>query len=146
MRRERWAVLGIALLVLAGCAKKDQPRLETKSEQKETSADGAKTTTMTEAVQVGSTLAGTTETRSDTPHGKVKTETETVIGTVTAYTAGKEIAVLTGDNKKHSFDLGQKDTRVDIDPRVTIGSKVQLVQSKDDAGRKMIQVVLEPNR
>ncbi len=146
MRREGLTALGIALLVLAGCQKKEEPRLETRSEQKSTSAEGAKTTTTTQSLQVGSTLAGTTQTTSDTSHGKVKTETETVVGTVTAYAAGKQIEVLTGDNKKHGFDLGQKDTRVEIDPRVTIGTKVQLVQSKDDAGRKSIQVLLEPNR
>jgi len=98
------------------------------------------------SLQVGSTLAGTTETKSDTSQGKSKTETEEVIGTGTAYKPGKEIEVLTGDNKKHSFGLDQKDTRVDIDPRVTIGTKVQLVQTKDDAGRKSISVSIQPSR
>jgi hypothetical protein len=147
MRREAVAVLlGFVLLTAAACEKKETPRLEVKSQAKNTGPDGAKATTTTESVQVGSTLSATTETRSDTSQGKTKTETEEVIGTVTAYRAGKEIVVLTGDNKKHSFDLDQKDTRVDIEPRVTIGTKVQLVQTKDDAGRKSIVVSVQPNR
>ncbi len=147
MRRVALAcLLGFALLTAAACEKKTEPRLEVKSQAKSTSPDGAKTTTTTETLQVGSTLAGTTETRSDTSQGKSKTETEEVIGTVTAYKAGKEIEVLTGDNKKHSFGLDQKDTRVDIDPRVTVGTKVQLVQTKDNAGRKSLSISIQPNR
>ena len=147
MRREAVAfLLGFVILTAAACEKKDVPRLEVKSEAKSTGPDGAKTTTTTESVQVGTTLAGTTETKSDTSQGKSKTETEEVIGTVTAFKAGKEIEVLTGDNKKHSFQLDQKETRVDIDPKVTIGTKVQVVQTKDDAGTKSIVVSVQPNR
>jgi hypothetical protein len=139
-------LLGSALLAGAACEKKEAPRLEVKSQAQSTSADGAKTTTTTDSLQVGSTLVGTTETTSNSPSGKSKSETEEVVGTVTAYKAGKEIEVLTGDNKKHTFGLDQKDTRVDMDPRVTVGTKVQLVQVKDDAGRKSIRVNVEPNR
>ena len=81
MRQHATAViLGTVLLAVAGCAKKEEPRLEVKSQAKSTNADGGKTTTTTESLQVGSTLAGTTETSSDTAHGKAKSETETVIG------------------------------------------------------------------
>jgi hypothetical protein len=147
MRRVAVAVLlGFVFLTAAACEKKETPRLEVKSEAKNTGADGAKATTTTESVQVGSTLAATTETKSDTPQGKSKTQTEEVIGTVTAYKAGKEIVVLTGDNKKHSFDLDQKDTTAEIEPRVTVGTKVQVVQTKDDAGRKSVVVSVQPNR
>ena len=147
MRREAVAfLLGFVVLAAAACEKKEAPQLEVKSQAKSTGPDGAKTTTTTESVQVGTTLAGTTETKSDTSQGKSKTETEEVIGTVTAFKAGKEIEVLTGDDKKHSFDLDEKDTRVDIDPRVTIGTKVQVVQTKDDTGRKSIVVSVQPNR
>jgi hypothetical protein len=147
MRQQGTAlILGIVLLAGAGCAKKEAPRLEVKSQAKSTNADGGKTTTTTESVQVGSTLAGTTETTSDTAAGKAKSATETVIGTVTLYTPNKEIEVMTGDNKKHSFDLAEKDSRADVDVKVTVGSKVQLVQEKDSAGRKLIRVIIEPNR
>jgi hypothetical protein len=147
MRQQGTAfILGIVLLAGAGCAKKEEPRFEVKSQAKSTNADGGKTTTTTESLQVGSTLAGTTETTSNTANGKAKSETETVIGTVTAYKPNKEIEVLTGDNKKHDFALDQKDSRVEVDTRITVGTKVQLVQEKDSAGRKMIRVVIEPNR
>ncbi len=147
MRRAAMVILlGFVFLAAAACEKKETPRLEVKSEAKNTGPDGAKATTTTESVQIGSTLSATTETKADTPQGKSKTETEEVIGTVTAYKAGKEIVVLTGDNKKHSFDLNQKDTRVDIEPRVTIGTKVQVVQTRDDAGSKSITVSVQPNR
>jgi hypothetical protein len=139
-------ILGIVLLAVAGCAKKEEPRLEVKSSAKSTNADGGKKTTTTESLQVGSTLAGTTETSSDTAHGKAKSETETVIGTVTTYRPNKEIEILTGDNRKHSFALDQKDSQVEMDPRITVGTKVQLVQDKDSAGRKFIRVAVEPNR
>ena len=147
MRRVAVVVLlGFVFLAAAACDKKETPRLEVKSEAKNTGPDGAKATTTTESVQIGSTLSATTETKSDTPQGKSKTETEEVIGTVTAYRAGKEIVVLTGDNKKHSFDLDEKDSQLDMDPRVTVGTKVQLVQDKDSAGRRVIRVSVQPNR
>ena len=147
MRHNATAViLGIVLLAVAGCAKKEEPRLEVKSQAKSTNADGGKTTTTTESLQVGTTLAETTETSSDTVHGKAKSETETVIGTVTAYKPNKSIEILTGDNKKHSFDLDEKDSQLDMDPRVTVGTKVQLVQDKDSAGRRVIRVLVQPNR
>jgi hypothetical protein len=139
-------ILGIVLLSVSGCAKREEPRVEIKSSEKSTNADGGKTTTTTESLQVGSTLAGTTETTSDGAHGKAKSETETIIGTVTAYRPTKEIEVMTGDNKKHSFALDKKDLRLEIDQRVTVGSKVQLMQDTDSEGRKAIRVSIEPNR
>jgi len=33
-----------------------------------------------------------------------------------------------------------------MDPRVTVGTKVQLVQDKDPAGRKVVRISVEPNR
>ena len=139
-------LLGSVLFAGAACEKNKEPRTEVKSSVKSTSADGAKTTTTTEAVRVGSTLAGTTETTSDTSQGKVKSETETVVGTVTTYKPNKEIEILTGDNKKHDFTLDQKDSRVEVAGEVTVGTKVQLTQEKDSEGRKLIRVVVEPNR
>jgi len=139
-------ILGVILVAGAGCEKKEEPRLEVKSQAKSTNAEGAKTTTTTESVAVGSTLAGKTETTSDTPDGKAKSQTETVIGTVTVYKPNQEIVVMTGDNTKHSFDLDEKDTRAEVDVKVTVGSKVQLIQEKDPAGRTLIRVIIEPNR
>ena len=139
-------ILGFVLLGLAGCEKKEEPRLEVQSKAKSTNPSGGKTTTTTESLQVGSTLSATTETSSDGAHGKTKSETETVIGTVTIYKPNKSIEILTGDSKKHSFDLDDKNTQFDMDPRVTVGTKVQLVQDKDSTGRRVIRISVEPNR
>jgi hypothetical protein len=139
-------LLGGVLFGGMACEKNREPRTEVKSSVKSTDADGAKTTTTTEAVRVGSTLAGTTQTTSDTSHGKVKSETETVVGTVTTYKPDKEIEILTGDNKKHDFALDQKDSHVEVAREVTVGTKVQLTREKDSEGRKLIRVVVEPNR
>ena len=146
--RQHWPalILGVILVAGAACEKKEEPRLEVKSSAKSTSADGARTTTTTETVQVGSTLVGKTETTADTPDGKAKSQVETVIGTVTAYRPNEKIEVMTGDNKKHSYDLDDKDSRAEIDLKVTVGSKVQLTEEKDSAGRKLIRVIIEPNR
>ena len=77
-------ILGIVLLAVAGCAKKEEPRLEVKSQAKSTNADGGKTTTTTESLQVGSTLAGTTETTSDTAHGKQILKLDPLFGSLSA--------------------------------------------------------------
>lgn len=139
-------LLGIALAAGTACEKKEEPRTEVKSTVKSTSADGAKTTTTTEATQIGSTLAGTTETKSDTAQGKSKVVRETVIGTVTAYKPNSEIVILTGNDKKHRFALDKKNTRAEVASGVTVGTKVQLTEENDAEGNKMIRVVVEPNR
>src|SRR6185295_14923239 len=131
-------LLGIILAAGAGCEKKGEPRTEVKSTVKSTSADGAKTTTTTEALQVGSTLAGTTETTSDTAHGKAKIVSETVVGTVTAYKPNSEIVILTGDDRKHRFALDRKDSRAEVAPEVTVGTKVRLTEENDAEGRKLV--------
>jgi hypothetical protein len=147
MRQHQTAIiLGIVLVAGAGCAKKEEPRMEVKTEAKSTDATGAKTTTTTESVQVGSTLVGKTETTSNTADGKAKSQVETVVGTVTVYKPMDKIEVMTGDSKKHEFDLDDKDTQASVDVKVTVGSKVQLTEEKDAAGRKLIRVVIQPNQ
>ena len=147
MRQQGTAlILGIVLVAGAGCAKKEEPRVEVKSSEKSTSADGVKTTTTTESVQIGSTLVGKTETTSNTADGKEKSQMETVIGTVTVYKPNEKIEVMTGDSKKHSFDLNDKNSRAEVDMKVTVGSKVRLTEEKDPAGSKLIRVVIQPNQ
>lgn len=137
----RGGLLSLALLAVAlGCQKREAAQVESESKTTSTDAAGNETVTETEARQVGSTVVATTETTMETGEGDKTTETQTVVGTVTAYEAGKKIEVLTGRGKKHDFDLDDKDTQVTVDPGVTVGNKVRLVQTEYDDGRKTVSV------
>ena len=148
MRRTQYFCL-LAAGFLAGalaCNKPEAPKVENKSETKATNPDGSRATTTTESNQVGSTLDATTETKTSGQGATGKTESETVIGTVTDYAANKKLVVLTGDGKKHDFDLEDKKTTASVDSRVTVGSKVRLDSTKDDSGNKSLQVALASGR
>jgi hypothetical protein len=134
-------LLSVLLAGSIGCQKNEAPQVETKSETKSTNADGSRMTTTTESKQVGSTLAATTETKESGEGHKGKTENETVIGTVTEYGAGKKLEILTGDGKKHDYDLADKKTTSSVDSRVTVGTKVRLDSTRDDSGNRSLQVV-----
>lgn len=116
-------------LAIGGCAK---------------DATETKTTTETEAKQVGSTQEVTTRTKVDSPSGDTSAVTRTLVGTVTLYTPGKSIEVMTGEKDTHSFDLGEKDQVVSIDSRTAIGSKIQLVEEKPEGGVHRITVTIAP--
>lgn len=134
------SLLVAALLFPAlACNRSETPKVESKTETKSTNADGSRSTTTTETKQIGSTVAVTTETRAGGAKGG-KTESETVVGTVTELGAGKSIVVLTGDGVKHSYDLDKK-TVASIDPRVAVGTKVRLDTTKDNDGRRSLTVV-----
>ena len=146
--RARFGAAFAAALVLSitlGCRRDARPVVESRSETKSTSPEGTDTTTTVESRQVGSTLVGKTEVKSDTGEGTIRSETETVIGTVTEYVPGKRIEVLTGEDKRHRYDLGDRETTVQAGPAITIGSRVRLVQSKDNEGRKKIEISPEDN-
>lgn len=134
---------GLAAIVMAGagCAKASAPKVETKAETKSTSPDGSQARTTTESKQFGSTLVSKTERTADTGKGKEKSVEETVVGTVTAFSAGKRIVILTGDGAKHDFDLADKNTTATVDGRVTIGTKVELDLARDGGGNRSIRVV-----
>ena len=116
-------------LAIGGCAK---------------DATETKTTTETEAKQVGSTQEVTTKTKVDTPGGDTSAVTRTLVGTVTEYTPGKSIEVMTGEKDTHSFDLAEKDHVVSIDSRTAVGSKVRLVEEKPEGGVHRITVTIAP--
>lgn len=141
MNRLRWIlVLAFAVCVVSACRKTDSPVIESKSETKATNPDGSKTTTTTEEKQVGATVETTTETHATGENGG-KTKSETVVGTVTSFTHGKTITVMTGDGDKHTYDLADKKTSASIDRRVAVGSKVQLDATTDRDGRRTVRVV-----
>jgi hypothetical protein len=137
-------LLGAALLLLAAplaCRKTEAPKVETKTETKSTNPDGSRMTTTTETKQIGSTLVSTTETKGTGELGREKSESQTVVGTVTEYGPGKRLVILTGDGEKHSYDLDEKKTAASVDARIAVGSKVRLDQARDESGRRSIRVV-----
>jgi len=126
-------------LVLSGCRRDATPREELKAQVTDTTG-AEKTVTKTEATTVGSTLVKETETTTRGAEGSGKSDTLTYVGTVSAYAAGRSIDVMTGENDHHHVDLSGKDTTVNVDPSVTVGNKVRLVESKDGKGRRTVTV------
>jgi hypothetical protein len=126
-------------LVLSACHRDATPREELKAQVTDT-AGAEKTVTKTEATTVGSTMVKETETTTHGAEGSAKSDTLTYVGTVSAYEAGRSIDVMTGENDHHHVDLSGKDTTVNVDPSVTVGNKVRLVESKDGKGRRMVTV------
>jgi hypothetical protein len=135
------AIVAAALFSGAGCAKGSAEKVESTSTTTHTNADGSKSKVTTDTKQYGSTLVSKTEETDNTGKGKEKRVEETVVGTVTAFTAGKKIVVLTGDGSRHDYDLDDKKTSARVDRNVTVGTKVQLTLARDDAGNRTIRVV-----
>jgi ABC-type Fe3+-hydroxamate transport system substrate-binding protein len=107
-------------------------------------ADTTKTSTQTETRQVGTTSESTTETKVATSTGDTKTITNSYLGTVTEFKPGKSIEVMTGEKQMHPFALDGKDDVVTVDPATAVGSKVQLVEEKDEKGLRRITVTIAP--
>jgi hypothetical protein len=127
--------------LLVGCqgSSPAEKRMTTKSETSQTT-DAGTSSSKSETTQVGSTVETKTEFKTDTPEGSHKVTRDIVVGTVTAFSPGKSIEVMTGNKKSHSFDLGGKDLLVNIDTGTTVGSKVELVEEKGDKGYRKITV------
>jgi hypothetical protein len=129
----------LAGILFAGCRRDTTPKEELKAEVTDTSSAG-KTVTKTEATTVGSTLVKETKTTESGSNGSAKNDTTTYVGPVSAYEAGRSIDVMTGENDHHHVDLTGKDTTVHVDPSVTVGNKVRLVESKDGHGHREVTV------
>jgi len=133
------SLLAAGLIATMACNRPAPDTVKTESKSKTETPAGTQTTE-TSTAKVGSTVNSTTETKTKTPDGTVDTKKQVVVGTVTEYTAGKKIEILTGDNDKHSFDLGDSKVASTIDSQVAVGSKVQLTERTDDNGQKTIEV------
>src|SRR5512143_1747683 len=123
MRTRMISLLAAVLIAAAGCSRGTAPKVESKAQTRATNPDGSKAATTTESKQFGSTLVSKTERTDDTGKGSQKLVEETVVGTVTDFTAGKKIVVMTGDGSKHDYDLADKKTTASVDRRVTVGTK-----------------------
>ena len=143
MRREILAALTVmsVLAALPACHRASAAKVVSKSETKSTNPDGSRTTTTTETKQIGSTVVSTTETDSSGAGRRGKTESETVVGTVTEAAPGRKLVVMTGDGAKHSWDLDDKKMRASLDPTVTVGTKVRVDATKDGDGNRTVRAV-----
>ena len=84
-------------------------------------------------------MESTTKHKGPGPDTKVKTET--VIGTVKTYEAGKKITVTGPKNKDYSFDL---DDNVALKGTANVGDRVKVVYSKSDGGSKVTTIMPAP--
>jgi hypothetical protein len=126
-----------AFVALAAACSQSSDTVTKKTESTTETARGTEKTT-SETKQVGSTLEAKSETRIDTPAGAVASKTETIVGTVTVFTAGKKIEVMTGEKKMHSFSLDDKDVVYAVDGSVTVGKRVTVT---DETGTDKVRRV-----
>jgi hypothetical protein len=80
-----------------------------------------------------------TTTKEKGPEGSRKMKTETLVGTVKEYEAGKKIKVTGPDNKSYSFNL---DEAVSMTGPIAIGDRVKVTYTKGDSDEKV--TVLAP--
>ncbi len=84
---------------------------------------------------------GTMETEHTTKHTgpgpNTKVKTQTVIGTVKEYDAGKKIVVTGPKKKDYSFDL---DENAGVQGDIAVGQKVTVTYTKSSGGQKVTTV------
>src|SRR5690242_21263914 len=82
------------------------------------------------------------ETKTTTANKTAKASTETVVGKVESYEAGKSIKVTVPGKLVtiKSFDLDSKDETVNVAPSVKVGEWVSVVQKTDNHGHKTLTV------
>ncbi len=120
-----------ALLVVATACGPSSGAVEKKSESTTQTAEGTVKTT-SESTQVGTTLAATSETKVDTASGTITSKTETIIGTITVFEAGKKLEVLTGEKKTHSYSLDDKNIVFAVEGNLAVGKNVTVVDQTGD--------------
>lgn len=85
----------------------------------------------------GGTMHEESTTKHKGPGKDTKVKTETVIGTVKEYEAGKKIVVTGPKDKDYSFDL---DTNVAMSGTINTGDKVKVSYTKGPDGNKVTTV------
>jgi len=80
-------------------------------------------------------------TKTSGPAASTKTKTETLIGTVKEYEAGKSIKVTGPKAKDYSFDLTDM---ASLKKAVTVGERVKVTFTKSDNGSKVTTIVAYP--
>ena len=77
------------------------------------------------------------------PTATTKTKTETVVGTVKAYEAGKSIKVTGPKSKVYSFDLTDMAA---LKTEVSVGERVKVTFTKSDNGDKVTTILAYPHK
>jgi uncharacterized OB-fold protein len=84
-----------------------------------------------------------TVTKSSGPDATTKTKTETVVGVVKEYEAGKSIKVTGPKTKVYSFDLTEMAA---LKTEVSVGERVKVTFTKSDNGDKATTIVAYPHK
>ncbi|HYV41373.1 MAG TPA: hypothetical protein VEO02_06245 [Thermoanaerobaculia bacterium] len=93
------------------------------------------------ASHTGGTMHMEAKTEHKGPGPNTKVKTESVIGTVKKYEAGKKITVTGPKDKDYSFDL---DENVAMKGSVNVGERVKVGYTKSDGGDKVTTVMAYP--
>ena len=125
MSMRRWIATASVLAFLATGVAAAQTKAE--SVTKEKTSDGSMH------------MTSTTNHKGPGPNTKIKTET--VIGSVKEYEAGKKIVVTGPKNKDYKFDL---DDNVGMKGPVNVGERVKVTYSKGESGDKVTTIVSYP--
>lgn len=136
MIHRQLAFLASATLLALATACSQSSDTVTKKSESTTQTSGGTVTTTNETKQVGATLEAKSETKVDSPAGAVASKTETIVGTVTVFTAGKKIEVMTGEKKMHDFSLDDKDVVYSVDGAVMVGKRVTVT---DETGTDKVR-------
>jgi hypothetical protein len=86
----------------------------------------------------GSTMHTESTTKHTGPGKNTKVKSETVVGTVKTYEAGKKITVTGPKNKDYSFDLDENVSMTGAS--VNQGDKVKVTYTKGDNGMKAVTI------
>jgi hypothetical protein len=89
----------------------------------------------------GGTMHMESTSKSTGPGPNTKVKTETVIGTVKTYEAGKKITVTGPKNKDYTFDL---DENVAMKGSANVGERVKVTYSKTNGKDKVMTIVPAP--
>jgi len=134
-------LIPVGLLAVATACGPSAGTVEKKSESTTQTSEGTVKTT-SESTQVGTTLAATSETKIDTASGTINSKTETIVGTVTVFEAGKKLEVMTGEKKMHTWSLDNKDIVFSIEGDPAVGRHVTVVEQTGDDKIHRVTVTL----
>ena len=110
------------------------------------------------AIAIGFLIGGTAGAQSTQPQEKQHTEsvtkhtgpgpdtkvkTETVVGTVKEYEAGKKIKISGPGDKTYTFDLDDKDQVARVEGSIAVGSMAKVEYHKADNGSEVVNVISE---
>jgi RNA recognition motif-containing protein len=95
----------------------------------------------TRASHSGGTMHVESTTKNKGPGPNTKVKTETVIGSVKEYEAGKKITVTGPKDKDYTFDL---DENVAMKGSINVGERVKVSYTRSDGGDKVTTVVAYP--